>query len=45
MDKNGEYKLKKIIGRINNQFKIMWKGYPNIKNILKLLENIIKYKS
>ena len=31
MDKGGEYKLEKIVGIVNNRFKIKWKRYPNLK--------------
>ena len=44
MDKSGEYKLKKIIKMVNDKFEVKWKKYLNLKNILKLLANLIQYK-
>ena len=40
-NKGGEYKFKKIIRIMNNKFEVKWKGYPNLKNTLKLLANLI----
>ena len=41
INKGGEYKFKKIIKKKGNKFKIKWKKYLNLKNILELLANLI----
>ena len=44
MNKDGEYKLKKVIKMVDNKFEVKWKRYLNLKNTLKLLINLIWYK-
>ena len=44
MDEGGKYKFKKIIRVVGGRFEVKQKGYLNLKNILKLLANLIQCK-